>query len=157
MNFVAYLAVEFFKRKKWTALGIFLVALLNSVIQTNGMTHITSNIITFAQTRNQTKAYEFFKWFICIVIVFIGVYYLWSSLQNQLLTEIRPWVREKIVELLLKTNNQKFSETNFSKLNSPINRIVDMYYFITHTVLDYMLPNLAYLVIVSIYFTFINP
>ena len=157
MNFVAYLATEFFKRKKWTALGIFFVALLNSVIQTNGMTHITSNIITFAQTRNQAKAYEFFKYFICIVIVFIGAYYLWSYLQNQLLTEIRPWVREKIVELLLKTNNQKFSETNFSKLNSPINRIVDMYYFITHTVLDYMLPNIAYLVIVSIYFTFINP
>lgn len=157
MNFVAYLATEFFKKKKWTALGIFIISLLNSVIQTNGITHITSNIITFAQTRNQDKAYEFFKWFIFIVVVFIAIYWLWSYLQNQLLTEIRPWVREKIVSLLLKTNNQKFSETNFSKLNSPINRIVDMYYFISHTVLDYMLPNLTYLLIVSIYFTFINP
>lgn len=157
MNFVAYLATEFFKKKKWTALGIFLISLLTSVIQTNGITHITSNIITFAQTRNQDKAYEFFKWFIFIIVVFITVYWIWSYLQNQLLTEIRPWVREKIVSLLLKTNNQKFSETNFSKLNSPINRIVDMYYFISHTVLDYMLPNLTYLLIVSIYFTFINP
>jgi ATP-binding cassette, subfamily B, bacterial len=157
MNFVAYLATEFFKKKKWTALGIFLISLLTSVIQTNGITHITSNIITFAQTRNQDKAYEFFKWFIFIIAVFIAVYWIWSYLQNQLLTEIRPWVREKIVSLLLKTNNQKFSETNFSKLNSPINRIVDMYYFISHTVLDYMLPNLTYLLIVSIYFTFINP
>ena len=157
MNFVAYLATEFFKKKKWTALGIFLISLLTSVIQTNGITHITSNIITFAQTRNQDKAYEFFKWFIFIIVVFIAVYWIWSYLQNQLLTEIRPWVREKIVSLLLKTNNQKFSETNFSKLNSPINRIVDMYYFISHTVLDYMLPNLTYLLIVSIYFTFINP
>jgi ATP-binding cassette, subfamily B, bacterial len=157
MNFVAYLATEFFKKKKWTALGIFLISLLTSVIQTNGITHITSNIITFAQTRNQDKAYEFFKWFIFSIAVFIAVYWIWSYLQNQLLTEIRPWVREKIVSLLLKTNNQKFSETNFSKLNSPINRIVDMYYFISHTVLDYMLPNLTYLLIVSIYFTFINP
>ena len=157
MNFVAYLATEFFKKKKWTALGIFLISLLTSVIQTNGITHITSNIITFAQTRNQDKAYEFFKWFIFTIAVFIAVYWIWGYLQNQLLTEIRPWVREKIVSLLLKTNNQKFSETNFSKLNSPINRIVDMYYFISHTVLDYMLPNLTYLLIVSIYFTFINP
>ena len=157
MNFVAYLATEFFKKKKWTALGIFIISLLYSVVQTNGITHITSNIITFAQTRNQDKAYEFFKWFIFIVVVFIAIYWLWSYLQNQLLTEIRPWVREKIVSLLLKTNNQKFSETNFSKLNSPINRIVDMYYFISHTVLDYMFPNLTYLLIVSIYFTFINP
>ncbi len=157
MNFVAYLATEFFKKKKWTALGIFMVSLLNSIVQTNGITHITSNIITFAQTRNQDKAYEFFKWFIFIVVIFIAIYWLWSYLQNQLMTEIRPWVREKIVSLILKTNNQKFSETNFSKLNSPINRIVDMYYFISHTVLDYMLPNLTYLLIVSIYFTFINP
>ena len=86
MNFVAYLATEFFKKKKWTALGIFIISLLNSVVQTNGITHITSNIITFAQTRNQDKAYEFFKWFIFIVVVFIAIYWLWSYLQNQLLT-----------------------------------------------------------------------
>ena len=157
MNFVAYLATEYFKKQKWTALGIFFVALLNSVVQTNGITHFTSKIITCAQTRNEKEIYYFFKWFVLIIVVFVAIYYLWSYLQNLLLTEIRPWVREKIVGLLLKTNNQKFSETNFSKLNSPINRIVDMYYFITHTVLDYMLPNLAYLLIVSIYFTFMNP
>ena len=157
MNFVAYLATQYFKKHKWTALGIFFVSLLNSIIQTNGITHITSKIITSAQTRSEKQVYQFFQWFVWIIIVFITIYYIWSSLQNVLLTEIRPWVREQIVALLLNTNNQKFSETNFSKLNSPINRIVDMYYFITHTVLDYLLPNLAYLLIVSLYFTYINP
>jgi ABC-type multidrug transport system fused ATPase/permease subunit len=38
-----------------------------------------------------------------------------------------------------------------------MNRICDMYYFIAHTVLNYMLPNLVYLLIVSVYFAYINP
>jgi hypothetical protein len=60
--------------------------------------------------------------------------YIFKKYNNELLTKIRPWVRTQIVELILMTNNQKFSETNFSKLNSPINRITDMYYFISNTI-----------------------
>ena len=126
-------------------------------MQTNIMTHITSSIITFAQERNvsQTKAYFFY--FVYAVIVFMALYWLFTYCQNLLLTKIRPWVRSQIVDLLLKTNNEKFSETNFSKLNSPINRIVDCYYFITNSVVSYFLPNLAYLLIVSAYFAYLSP
>jgi ABC-type multidrug transport system fused ATPase/permease subunit len=157
MNFVTFLAKQYFTQEKWAAISLFFVSLAYSVMQTNIMTHITSSIITFAQERNvsQTKAYFFY--FVYAVIVFMALYWLFTYCQNLLLTKIRPWVRSQIVDLLLKTNNEKFSETNFSKLNSPINRIVDCYYFITNSVVSYFLPNLAYLLIVSAYFAYLSP
>lgn len=136
---------------------LFFISLAYNVVQTNGMTKITSNIIQFAQTKQQAKVQEFFYYFVYIVIFFIALYWLFIHCQNLLLTKLRPWVRGQIVDLLLKTNNQKFSEANFSKLNSPINRITDCYYFITNSVVSYWFPNMTYLLITSAYFSYINP
>lgn len=157
MNFVMFLAKEYFIKHKWNTIALFLVSLAYSVVQTNGIAKITSNIINFSQKRNESKTKEFFFYLIFVVIAFIVLYWLFIYCQNKLLTKIRPWVRSKIVELLLKTNNEKFSETNFSKLNSPINRITDCYYFITNSFVSYLLPNATYLLITTIYFSAINP
>ena len=157
MNFVTHLASKYFSQEKWTTIALFLISLSYNIVQTNGMTVITSNIIQFAQTGKQPKVKEFFFYLIYSVILFIALYWLFVYCQNLLLTKIRPWVRGHIVDLLLKTNNEKFSETNFSKLNSPINRITDCYYFITNSMISYLLPNLAYLLIASGYFSYINP
>jgi len=157
MNFLLYLAVNFLKKEKWTALALFIVALCSSVLQANVITNITSNIITFAQKKNNTMSFQYFYWFIFAIIAYIVVSFLWRYIENQLLTKIRPWIRIQLMHLLLMTNNKTFSDTNFTKLYSPMNRICDMYYFIAHTVLNYMLPNLVYLLIVSVYFAYINP
>jgi ABC-type multidrug transport system fused ATPase/permease subunit len=157
MNFVTFLASQYFTQEKWAAIALFFVSLAYSVIQTNGITKITSSIITYAQSRNQPKVKEFFFYFVYIIVVFVALYWLFVYCQNLLLTKIRPWTRAKIVDLLLKTNNEKFSETNFSKLNSPINRIVDCYYFITNSIVSYFLPNLAYLLITAVYFSYMSP
>jgi len=157
MNFLLYLAVNFLKKEKWTALALFIVALCSSVLQANVITNITSNIITFAQKKNNTMSFQYFYWFIFAIIAYIVVSFLWRYIENQLLTKIRPWIRIQLMHLLLMTNNKTFSDTNFTKLYSPMNRICDMYYFIAHTVLNYMLPNLVYLLIVSVYFVYINP
>jgi len=157
MNFIVYLAAKYFSQEKWNTVALFLVSLATSVLQTNGITEITSNLINCVQKNEETNAYQYFTYYIFAIIAFLFLYYLWYYFNNELLTKIRPWVRTQIVELILMTNNQQFSETNFSKLNSPINRITDMYYFISNTVLSYLLPNLVYLIIACIYFSFINP
>jgi len=139
------------------AIMLFLVSLASSVLQTNGISYLTSSIINFAQLKDKMQTYRYFYYFIASIGLFIGIYYLWAYFQNELLTKLRPWTRTQIVELLFLTNNQKFSEVNFSKLNSPINRITDMYYFISNTIISYLLPNVVYLLISSLYFSYLNP
>jgi subfamily B ATP-binding cassette protein HlyB/CyaB len=157
MNFVTFLAKKYFEKEKWAAVALFLVSLAYSFLQTNVLTQITSYIITFSQERKQDKVEEFFGYFVLAVIVFIALYWLFYKCQNLLLTKIRPWVRGQIVDLLLKTNNQKFSETNFSKLNSPINRITDCFYYMTNSLISNFLPNMTYLIITSLYFSYLSP
>ena len=157
MNFVTFLAQKYFAKEKWAAVALFFVSLAYSFLQTNVLTQITSYIITFAQERKETKVKEFFGYFVFGVISFISLYWLFSFCQNLLLTKIRPWVRGQVVDLLLKTNNQKFSETNFSKLNSPINRITDCFYYMTNSIISNFLPNMTYLFITSLYFSYISP
>ena len=157
MSFVTFLAKKYFRKEKWAAVALFLVSLAYSFLQTNVLTQITSYLITFAQERKETKVKEFFYYFVFGVISFLALYWLFSFCQNRLLTKIRPWVRSQVVDLLLKTNNQKFSETNFSKLNSPINRITDCFYYMTNSIISNFLPNMTYLFITSIYFAYISP
>lgn len=157
MNFVTFLAQKYFAKEKWAAVALFLVSLSFSFLQTNVLTQITSYIITFAQERKEEKVKEFFWYFVFGVIAFITLYWLYMYCQNLLLTKIRPWIRGQVVDLLLKTNNQKFSETNFSKLNSPINRITDCFYYMTDSVISNFLPNITYLIITSLYFSYLNP
>jgi len=157
MNFVTFLAQKYFAKEKWAAVALFFVSLAFSFLQTNVLTQITSYIITFSQERKEAKVREFFWYFVSGVVVFITLYWLYFYCQNLLLTKIRPWIRGEVVDLLLKTNNQKFSETNFSKLNSPINRITDCFYYMTDSVISNFLPNMTYLIITSIYFAYLNP
>jgi len=157
MNFVVFLAQKYFVKEKWAAFALFFISLAYSFFQTNVLTVISSYILTFAQDRNERKVKEFFWYFVFAVFVFTSLYWLYSYCQNLLLTKLRPWVRGEVVDLLLKTNNQKFSETNFSKLNSPINRIADCFYFMTDTIISNFLPNLTYLFITSVYFSYIHP
>ena len=64
MNFVTYLASQYFSKEKWTTIALFFISLAYNIVQTNGMSKITSNIIQYAQTGNQAKVKEFFFYFI---------------------------------------------------------------------------------------------
>jgi len=157
MNFIMYLGAKYFTEEKWYALALFAVSLASSILQTNGIATLSSQLMTSVQSNQEKTSYRYFWFYAGACLVFVLLYYLWYYFNNELLTKIRPWVRTEIVSLLLSTNNQKFSETNFSKLNSPINRIVDMYYFISYTIISELLPTFIYLVVSSVYFTYINP
>jgi ABC-type bacteriocin/lantibiotic exporter with double-glycine peptidase domain len=53
-------------------------------------------------------------------------------------------------------NNENFSEINFTKLNSPINRISSVSFMVFNDMITYILPNLTFLLIVSFYFLYKN-
>lgn len=73
------------------------------------------------------------------------------------MTKLRQWVRNKLLQILLRSNNENFSETNFINYETPINRISSICYMISSDVLTFMLPTLIFLLIISIYFLYTNP
>lgn len=156
MNIIYYLLLKFFNEEKINTIFMIINSFLINILQTNGISYITASIITSLQSENRKNTYVFFQWFVLISIMFILLYHSYKFFQNKLLTKLRQWMRHHLVKILLKINNEQFSEMNFTKLNSPINRISSVSFMVFNDIITYLLPNLTFLLIVSFYFLYKN-
>ena len=156
MNIIYFLLLKFFNEEKTNTILMIINSFVINILQTNGISFITANIITSLQTNNKINTYHYFQWFILISIIFILLYHSYKYFQNKLLTKLRQWMRHRLIEILLRINNEKFSEMNFTKLNSPINRISSVSFMVFNDIITYLLPNITFLFIVAIYFLYKN-
>lgn len=156
MNIVYFLLKQFFQEEQLNTLLMVLASFVINLFQTNGISFITANIIDFIQKKQYDNVYQFFKYFIIVSILFVFLFYLYKYFQNKLLTKLRQWMRHQLVKMLLLVNNENFSEINFSKLNSPINRISSVSFMMFNDVISYLLPNITFLLMIAVYFLYNN-
>jgi len=156
MNIVYFLLNKFFQEERLNTILIVLTSFVINIFQTNGISYISATIIDSIQKKQHTKANEFFKYFIFVSIIFIFLYNFYKYFQNKLLTKLRQWMRHQLVKMLLLVNNENFSEMNFTKLNSPINRISSVCFMVFNDIITYLLPNISFLIIIAIYFLYNN-
>lgn len=156
MNIVYFLLNKFFQEERINTLLLVVTSFIINVFQTNGISYISATIINSIQQKQYTTVNEFFKYFIVVSIIFIFLYNFYKYFQNKLLTKLRQWMRHQLVKMLLLVNNENFSEMNFTKLNSPINRISSVCFMVFNDMITYILPNISFLIIISSYFLYIN-
>jgi ABC-type bacteriocin/lantibiotic exporter with double-glycine peptidase domain len=73
------------------------------------------------------------------------------------MTKLRQWMRHQLVKTLLLNNNENFSEMNFTRLNSPINRISSVVFMVLNDIIAYLLPNVTFLILICGYFLYQSP
>jgi ABC-type bacteriocin/lantibiotic exporter with double-glycine peptidase domain len=156
MNIVYFLLNKFFQEERLNTILMVLTSFVINIFQTNGISYISATIIDSVQKKQNTKANEFFKYFIIVSIIFIFLYNFYKYFQNKLLTKLRQWMRNQLVKMLLLVNNENFSEINFTKLNSPINRISSVCFMVFNDIITYLLPNISFLIIIATYFLYNN-
>jgi ATP-binding cassette subfamily B protein len=156
MNIIYYFLQIFFKEEYVNAGLMIITSILINILQTNGISYLTANIIDSLQKNNKTNVLSYFKYFIIVSVIYIILYYLYKLFQNKLMTKLRQWMRHQLIKMLLLVNNENFSEINFTKLNSPINRISSVCFMVFTDVISYILPNITFLLIVSAYFLYKN-
>ena len=125
-----------------------------NILQTNGISYITATIIDSIHKNNKYLVIHYFKYFVVISILYIICNSFFKYFQNKLLSNLRQWLRLQLVKILLLINNENFSETNFTKLYSPINRVSYVCSMLFNDIIAYLLPNIAFLFIISIYFLY---
>ena len=156
MNVIYYLLQQFLNEEKIKSIGILLLSVLLNVFQINGISYITANIITSIQKNNKNNVDTYFKYFIVASIVFIILYYFYKILQNQLIVKLSQWLKRELIKIIFKTNNENFSGINFTNYITPLNRISNGSYILFYNVLTDLIPNLAFLLMISIYFIYSN-
>ena len=156
MNIIYILLGEFFEEEKINMIFTILTSFILNLLQTNGISYITANIIHSLEKKQEDMANSFFKIFIVISVLFLILYHTYKYFQNKLMTKLRQWMRHQLVKTLLLNNNENFSEMNFTRLNSPINRISSVVFMVLNDIIAYLLPNVTFIILICGYFLYQN-
>jgi ABC-type bacteriocin/lantibiotic exporter with double-glycine peptidase domain len=156
MNIVSQLLYNFVNKEITNIVFLFISCIALNVIQIKNLSHITAEIINNIQNRKEGATHLIFKSFVLFTVIFLVIYYIYRTFQNDLLTKLRQWVRSELVKLLLLSNNENYSEKNFIKLNSPINRLSTVCFSILSDLITFVLPMAIFLLIISGYLLWTN-
>ena len=157
-NIFYYLLAEFAKDNKMYILSLIIISLAIGILQTNGISKLTASLInSLHDNKGKDDSWMLFKMLCGLYIAFHGLQFLFIELNTILVTKMRQWARFKLLELVMRVNNDIFSDTNFVKLNSPIHRIADLSASVISDILAYMLPNLIFVVVIGFHFLMLSP
>lgn len=157
MNIIFYLFSQFIQEEYINTILLVFFSFTISVLQSGGISYTTANIIRAIQQKDDFNTWTFFKYFIFISIFYIIINFVYNIYHNIFITKLRQWIRSSIVKMLLKVNNENYSDINFTQLNAPINRVSSISYIFLDDIISYVIPYLTFLIIICSYFTYINP
>ena len=156
MNIVYKLLLKFLEKEKFYSIILFILTILLTLFQVNGISYITANIITFMQKKDFNLVNDYFIYFVAASFFLLIIFYIYKIIQNKLVIELTSWLKTEILDIIFKTNNENFSGINFTEFITPINRISHGSYLLFYNVLTEMIPNLGFIIMVSLYFLYTN-
>ena len=155
-NLFYYILGEFLKENRMHLLFLIVISLALGLLQTNGISTLTAKMIDILQKKDK-GIWRIFQILCGMYILYHVLQYLFVEVNTALVTKMKQWARFKLLELVMRVNNDIFSEINFTKLNSPIHRIADLIALIISDIMAYMLPNLIFVFVIGIHFLLLSP
>lgn len=157
MNLIFQLFIQFFKSEWANTILLLISGILVSIIETYGISKNIANIITISQTGNLKDIETLVRIFsgLCVAYIFFHFYY--ERLKTIVLTKLRQWIRIELIDILMKSNNENFTDKNFIKLNSPINRISNVAYLFMTDLFTYLIPSIIFILVVFTFFVISDP
>ena len=156
MKLVYELIETFFKNKKNITLFIIILSIIISLFKINVISYITANIIQSLKNKNENDSYTYLYYFLIVSALYILLFSLYKFLRSKILLDLKHWFRNEIIKKLLILNNNNFSESNFTKLNSPIVRLSNYIYYTLNSILTIILPNITVLLVIFVFFVYKN-
>ena len=141
-NVFVYLVSEFFKENLFSLISILVLSGSITLLYTNGISKYTANIFDKVNDNKINEVWSLFMILGVLYLVYQIVYHFFYGFQIDLIQKIKPWGRYKLMELIMNANSNRFSEDNFTKLNSPIHRIADLIAAIISDIMAFFVPNL---------------
>lgn len=157
MHFIFHFLRQFLEEESFRTIGVFCSAILINLVQTKGVSETSSKLIDAVHHNRMPSIMQLFYVYSGLLLLMLVLYYTYYTFENDLLTKLKSWSRHKMLEALILVNHENFSDENFTKLNSPIHRVADLFVSILNKVISNILPNLMFLLVVSAYFFTVSP
>lgn len=155
-NIFVYLISEFFKENLFSLVSILILSGSLTLLYTNGISKYTANIFDKVNDNKINEVWSLFMVLGGLYLIYQVLYHYFYGFQIDLVQKIKPWGRYKLMDLIMNANSNKFSEDNFTKLNSPIHRIADLIAAIISDIMAYFVPNVLAIIIIFLYFLLVD-
>ena len=156
MKLVTHLLETYTKDEKFNIIVLIVSSLAVNVLQANAVSHFNAKIVDAIQHNNISNAFLFFKYFMLVWVVYVAVYHIYRTYQDDLSAKLRQWARYKMIQYTLDVNNENLSNINFTKLSGPINRVSTSIYLLSNQIMSYIIPNFTFIVFSIFYFLYCN-
>jgi ABC-type multidrug transport system fused ATPase/permease subunit len=154
MNIFQYLCNKFFAEQKIKIILLCILSLIISFFYTNLSSIVNANIIQGIQQNDYTKTLSNFRYFIGVSAIFLIIYYIYRTLQNNILTILVHWTKSEIYNFILLANNENMRNVNFVEFITPITRISNSCNLLLSDILTSIVPTVAFLIVIFIYFIY---
>jgi ABC-type multidrug transport system fused ATPase/permease subunit len=154
MNIFQYLCKKFFAEQKIKIILLCILSLIISFFYTNLSSIVNANIIQGIQQNDYAKTLSNFRYFIGVSAIFLIIYYIYRTLQNNILTILVHWTKSEIYNFILLANNENMRNVNFVEFITPITRISNSCNLLLNDILTSIVPTIAFLIVIFIYFIY---
>ena len=156
MKIVEYL-IKLFVEEHLTEICFLIIFSLGvNILTTNVITYFNSTLINAVQQGLLIDTIQNFKYFI-YARVFTAIFQLaYKLIQDVVMTDLKQWSRYQLIKTVFQTNNENFSNVNFTKLSVPINRLSETFLQIVGDTLNYTFPYVTFVLVAIVYFFYQN-
>lgn len=154
MNIVQYLLSRFLSEERWNVGLMIFTSVVINILQTNGISFLTANIIQHLEEKQTQQALTFFRYFLFVSILYITLYYGYRWFKDRMMTKMTQWLQFQIVKMIMTINNQTMSNSNFTNINTLINQLTTTCFTFFTDVITYLIPNVVFLMVVAGYFLY---
>lgn len=157
MNVVYQIFQKYFVEEKWSIIGIVLLSFGINYVQTNLISQITASLIDAVEHSNVAKIMEAFSYFIYASIGYLALYLVGEVIEVRMLTKLAQWMKQEFLKFIIYSNNESFTSVNAIKYSSPMNRVAFMAYSIISSVINHLLNNIVFILVIAGYFLYKSP
>jgi len=156
MELLFYLCEKFIKEEYFNIACIIILSLALSIFSTNIISNITANIIQGINKGSFDSVSTYYKYFILVSAIFFATYYLYKYFQNIFLSKLPEWIKQEMLQIILKFNNMNMSNTNFVNFYNHITRISASGFITFNDIVATYIPSLGFLLVITGYFLYKN-
>ena len=153
---LTYLFQTFIEENKYNLFVLIILSLILSFIKIFGLSHVISGLDDSIYENNSENSYIYYKYLILVSVILLVFYSFYKYLQNNLLLNLREWIKLKIINKIFEINKENLKSINFQKIITPILRISTNSYYILNDVVTTYIPDVLLIITIILFLLYKN-
>jgi len=156
MNVILQLFQKYAYENKFTFGVIVVFSLIINFLQTKVIAETTASIFESIRKNDINIVFRHIYYFMGITVFYILISFADDFFEIQISTQLVQWMRREMLNFIIMSNNEEFTNVDTMKYHSPINRVSYGAVIFLNLFMKSILPNLSFVAIIVGYFMYTN-